>query len=262
MGAISMSNITGGVISGNSVAAGYDGIFLRNVCNAIAVTGNTIAAPARYGIWVKDETDAFNAIPVNNTITGNTVISSGSYALFLELDRKTAVSGNNLNTNGAAYSVFFRNGQNRTISGNVMTGFATAPIYDAGGNTGTFITDVSGTWTPTVIGLTTAGAGTYSVQTGRYTYIGNRIAFSAVITQSAHTGTGQAALSLPFAINASDTASSCLTQGYNFSYTGWLNGIGANTQAYFKVHTNNDGSLSNTPVPGAANFYYSGQYEF
>ena len=47
-----------------------------------------------------------------------------------------------------------------------------------------------GTWTPTISGSTTAGTGTYSVQVGRYTKIGNRVWVDARISWSAHTGTG------------------------------------------------------------------------
>jgi len=56
-----------------------------------------------------------------------------------------------------------------------------------------------GTWTPVVIGTTSAGVGTYSVQDGRYTRFGNRVTFSSRITISAHTGTGEMRITgLPF----------------------------------------------------------------
>ena len=56
-----------------------------------------------------------------------------------------------------------------------------------------------GTFTPTVIGLTTAGTGTYTLQTGTYTKIGNRVCFQTRMTWTAHTGTGDMAVAgLPF----------------------------------------------------------------
>lgn len=48
----------------------------------------------------------------------------------------------------------------------------------------------AGTFTPTSYGSTTAGVGTYSYQTGRYTRIGNRVMFDIHIAWTAHTGAG------------------------------------------------------------------------
>jgi hypothetical protein len=65
-----------------------------------------------------------------------------------------------------------------------------------------------GTFTPTIVGTTTAGTGTYTAQVGRYTKIGNRVYFSATIGWSAHTGTGNIRVaSLPF-------TSANVTNGY------------------------------------------------
>jgi hypothetical protein len=47
-----------------------------------------------------------------------------------------------------------------------------------------------GTFTPTIKGTTSAGTGTYTTQTGRYTKIGDRVLFDIVLSWSAHTGTG------------------------------------------------------------------------
>lgn len=45
-------------------------------------------------------------------------------------------------------------------------------------------------WTPIVAGSSSAGVGTYTTQSGYYTYIGNMIFVQAHIDWSAHTGTG------------------------------------------------------------------------
>ena len=56
-----------------------------------------------------------------------------------------------------------------------------------------------GTWTPAIAGTSTAGTGTYSVQVGRYTKIGNTVTAHLNLTWSAHTGTGNMNISgLPF----------------------------------------------------------------
>jgi hypothetical protein len=57
-----------------------------------------------------------------------------------------------------------------------------------------------GTFTPTIVGATTPGTGTYSTQSGEYTKIGNAVYFIVRIAWSAHTGAGSMRVSgLPFA---------------------------------------------------------------
>lgn len=61
------------------------------------------------------------------------------------------------------------------------------------------------TFTPSIIGMTTAGTATYSLRYGRYTRIGNIVFISIRMTWSAHTGTGNLAVSgLPFAGHAGE----------------------------------------------------------
>lgn len=47
-----------------------------------------------------------------------------------------------------------------------------------------------GTFTPTVIGVTTAGTGTYTTQAGKYTKIGGLVYVEVALVWTAHTGTG------------------------------------------------------------------------
>ena len=60
-----------------------------------------------------------------------------------------------------------------------------------------------GTFTPTIVGTSTAGTGTYSAngQVGRYTKIGNRVFFDLYLAWTAHTGTGNLEINgLPFTV--------------------------------------------------------------
>ncbi len=66
-----------------------------------------------------------------------------------------------------------------------------------------------GTFTPVLIGLTTAGTGTYAAdgQVGRYTRIGNRVFFDVYLSWSAHTGTGNIEITgLPFTVQNTTNA--------------------------------------------------------
>jgi hypothetical protein len=56
-----------------------------------------------------------------------------------------------------------------------------------------------GTFTPTIIGNTTAGTGTYTIQTGIYTKVGRAVSIQIRMSWTAHTGTGIMLVSgLPF----------------------------------------------------------------
>jgi hypothetical protein len=60
------------------------------------------------------------------------------------------------------------------------------------------------TWTPAIIGSTTAGTGTYSGRSGTYTKIGRMVYVRAEIEWTAHTGTGNMYINgLPFTSSVS-----------------------------------------------------------
>ncbi len=73
-----------------------------------------------------------------------------------------------------------------------------------------------GTFTPTVIGTTTAGAGTYTAQTGFYTKLGNRVLFQLYLVWTAHTGTGSLrATGLPFTSSNQTNSHAAITLRYD-----------------------------------------------
>jgi hypothetical protein len=67
----------------------------------------------------------------------------------------------------------------------------------------------TGTFTPAIVGSGTAGAGTYSTQSGRFTIIGNRVFYDINLTWSAHNGSGpyMSVSGLPIKCNASSNYS-------------------------------------------------------
>lgn len=62
----------------------------------------------------------------------------------------------------------------------------------------TFIYYDKGTYTPTYLGQTTAGATTYSTQEGTWVRIGRVVYVTGAVAWTAATGTGNAIVSLPF----------------------------------------------------------------
>jgi len=120
-----------------------------------------------------------------------------------------------------------------------------------------------GTWTPTIVGTTTAGAGTYSLQAGLYTKIGNRVFVEGYISWSAHTGTGNMRIGgLPFTINSSSFYSSgsigdlnaiALTAGNILA----ILGVATSATIDMKQLPTGGGASSAVPIDVAANISFS-----
>lgn len=105
-----------------------------------------------------------------------------------------------------------------TVGGNIILTSGQGIDFSATANsTGTVASEIlsdyeEGTFTPTIVGSTTAGVGTYSVQTGSYTKVGNRVYFNAYLTWTAHTGTGNMRVSnLPFTNGLTDASTSAIS---------------------------------------------------
>lgn len=131
--------------------------------NAVAITGGTIntVQPATGQSLTIKDEDGNTAITIG---TDNTAVS------YLSLNFGSYHGGS-----GGAGS--------GTLSGNTLSDYE------------------FGTWTPTVIGTSSAGSGTYLAQNGRYTKIGNVVTATAYLNWTAHTGTGNMQFSgLPFTV--------------------------------------------------------------
>ena len=104
-------------------------------------------------------------------------------------------------------------------------------VYLGGTGAANLLSDYeTGTFTPTVVGTTTAGTGTYGSQSGTYTKVGRLVSFSISLSWSAHTGTGNIHVAgLPF--TQSGTRLSYSVTAENLVYTGALCvlNVGANT---------------------------------
>jgi len=106
-----------------------------------------------------------------------------------------------------------------------------------------------GTFTPTVIGTTTAGTGTYTNQVGRYTKIGNLVTIQVYLSWTAHTGTGNMRFgNFPFN-TASDAGS------LSAAAIGYVNNIAltaGNILTAFTSVSNSFIAVYQTPVGGGA----------
>ena len=80
-----------------------------------------------------------------------------------------------------------------------LNGIAFPATQSASADANTLDDYEEGTFTPTIVGGTTAGTATYTQQTGQYTKIGNRVLISIRVGYNSGTGTGALNISgLPF----------------------------------------------------------------
>jgi hypothetical protein len=123
-----------------------------------------------------------------------------------------------------------------------------------------------GTFTPTIIGSTTAGTGTYTSQAGYYTKIGNRIYFNLFLVWTAHTGTGNLRVSsLPFtSTSSSNSACAVSTWNQNIALT-----AGNILNAYVDINSTSiqldqrptgGGAADNIPMDTAGSILLAGNY--
>lgn len=128
-------------------------------------------------------------------------------------------------------------------------------------------TYTEGTFTPTLVGTSTAGTGTYiaNSQVGRYTRIGNRVFFTVYLGWTAHTGTGNMQINgLPITSANNTNAFQALSV-----YLGSISFTGPFVQAYVAANstsivlgqTTAAGSTSAIPIDTAGNITVSGNYE-
>ena len=122
-----------------------------------------------------------------------------------------------------------------------------------------------GTWTPTIIGSSSAGTGTYTLQEGHYTRIGRQVTVTCAITWTAHTGTGVIRVSgLPFTIK-NDNVYAAFAMEYN-NLTVSANAIAIIVtrpgQTYLQVDETVAGGATQTGVSmdTAASLWFSATY--
>jgi hypothetical protein len=124
-----------------------------------------------------------------------------------------------------------------------------------------------GTWTPAVIGSTTAGTATYSIRNGRYTKIGNVVHFELYVDYTGGTGAGNFRVDgLPFSPSTSNPTYTAVTIGYlnniplSANHTPlFLCASGSNYIYNYQVPS---GGGTNIPIPysGSGTFSLSGTY--
>jgi hypothetical protein len=137
------------------------------------------------------------------------------------------------------------------VNGNLRFSSAGQGIKFADHAAGNVLDDYEeGTWTPTVIGQTTAGTVTYATRQGYYTKIGNQVTIQLYVVWNSGTG-GAGALrvsGLPF------TSAANTTNSFVGAVMSAITTVPTNATVYANVTTNSsEVQINNYVAPGAAN---------
>jgi len=219
---------------------------------------------------------------VGSSNAGDLLVTTGSTTAEVVVGRQSSVSSDNTNfrvRNRVNQQAFFVNSGNGTAQVRFTFGVGdTTPATSGAGITFPATQSASsdantlddyeeGTWTPTISGTSAVGTGTYSVQIGRYTKIGNQVTISAYISWSAHTGTGGIHLSnLPFSTLNATNAFQGFTLGYLEAVTLNANNIAViysninSTNANLVQYPAGGGSIANVAMDTAGGIIYSATY--
>ena len=217
------------------------------------------------------------------TSTGNVGIGTSAPAATLHLDasggatirlQRTSASANrfDVGTDGTNMEFNVRDTGNFTFSGTgsyVRLASATGGIQFNGDTAAANALDdyEEGTFTPTIIGTTTAGTATYGGgQQGLYTKIGRMVYFSIYLGYSGGTGAGDLRIAgLPFTIASADIPSFSIGTFLNVALTAsnvpLTSGVGNSTQVRFDEIPTGGGTQAAVPYDAAAVIAVSGFYQ-
>lgn len=225
---------------------GYFNYINTSAINTACVTHAGSGSNKEFSMcWFSSGT-ASGVVVNTNTINLNSceIISSNT----------NAVSG----TGTLVYSAIYLGGTSVAMN---PTSTTQNPSFSGGisFNEGTNVLNVysNGTWTPTMVGGTTAGTTTYTAQNGYYTRIGNLATIQGVVTGTATTGSGIAQFgSFPFTIkNTTNQASiGCAINQGNTSSWSWaasttsLSFIGFANTTTGSTETCGSGSNTNSSI--------------
>lgn len=155
----------GGIVS-NGYYNGTNWIYLNSASSArYEISGNS------HAFYAAPSGTATNPISGANAFVNVFNINAGGAA---------ALAGGNVSANGVGLT--FPSTQSASTDANTLDDYE------------------EGTFTPTVVGNTTAGTATYSAQTGKYTKVGRLVTFNLRVTYTGGTGAGFLRIAgLPFA---------------------------------------------------------------
>lgn len=122
---------------------------------------------------------------------------------------------------------------------------------------------LEGTYTPTYLGATTAGATTYTTQVGFWTRTGRVVYFNGRVIWTAATGTGVAIISIPFTTaNVTDMryAIALRTDGLTFANNNVVGSLAPNVAAFSMTSLLTNAAPTNVNVEAAGDVIFTGWF--
>jgi hypothetical protein len=268
-------------ISGDKIDAGVISNFQSTGIDDRAATGKALYTKGTdVGVGASSPISG-SILQVSKSSSGITSIT-GSSAMLVERAGNVGMTLGTANTGEAA--IFFADTDSNTVGRVVYSHSDDSLRFWANGSERarvtasglTFNGDTAaanalddyeeGTFTPVVSGATTAGAGTYTSQNGRYTKIGNQVFFLIDFIITAHTGTGVILITgLPYTSSNSyfpnvSVSAQNLALTANYTHTGSI--IGPNgTTFYLQQSPVGGGSATGIPIDSACDVRISGVYQ-
>jgi parallel beta-helix repeat protein len=182
------------------------------------------------GIRLNSSLNSLRGWSVNNNIIGNVATSSiiTNGILLLGTQQSTEVLNNGFNHQGSGSYVVTGLSIGSSCSGTKVSGLSSSGItnsliVDSGIHTIREQLGVweAGTFTPVIYGGTVEGTGTYTMQNGKYSKIGNLVFINIALTITAHTGSGEFRIrGLPFpsfSLSSQLQSMNIVTSGVTFS---------------------------------------------
>ncbi len=226
---------------------------LVTTTNGVSVTGTLLVD----GVDVKAATTA-TKLATARTIGGVSFDGSANINL------PGVNSSGNQNTSGNAATAT-KLATARTLS---LTGAVTGSASFDGSANASIATTLAnyeeGSFTPVIKGTTTAGAGTYTAQVGRYTKVGNVVHFWIALVWTAHTGTGSLYIdSLPFTPkNVSYMQRAVSVWAENLTFTGQLTGLVVTDQPLLNLwRVSSNAAAVQLAMDSTGSLFIAGSYE-
>ena len=216
----------------------------------------------------------------NTYLTHNAYINSSSQNIYINSDFAslyrqnsgihywyTAPTGTAGNVISYTQSLSVGKGTSLALEGATTTtgvGITFPATQSASSDANTLDDYEEGTFTPTIIGGTTAGTATYTQQTGQYTKIGNRVLISIRIGYNSGTGTGALNIGgLPFTTDSVGTPLSNYSDGIAMSALHVMQLITGASSTLINVNSGptGGGSDANVAYDAAGFIAVSGNYK-
>ena len=224
--------------------ANTSGVDVANSIGATAITNDKILSVANTKISGNITAAQITSV-ANTQITGN--IASSQITSNPTLYGNVSVTG-----------VIGVGGATTSTSG---SGISFPATQSASTDANTLDDYEEGTFTPTIVGASTAGTATYSNQVGKYTKIGDRVLINIYLSWSSGTGTGNMNISgLPFASDnqitlASYNGSIAMTAGHV------MQTITSSTLININSVPSGGGSDANVPYDASGLIIIGGSYK-